>query len=216
VSTSRPVSTVKGARSGHPAIAYETARVSARAHVPAGAILGEKSERVRNGWLFHWLRPFDFDGRPGLGVCYCSDVATGMHYEVGYLLVDQETGWVYYPGSLRLAETLEAFDWGLKPTVTDLVVLAVQHLPRTVRLLERLGMWRVDPNWEYDCMWRIAECYTREELESRLQELPRVFPDNRFDPDAVGVFEKFDRSGCCSYELVFRSPEHDQHHLRAY
>jgi hypothetical protein len=75
---------------------------------------------------------------------------------------------------------LTLYDRGYQFDNYDLVVLTVENLAQTVRVLHALHMFTMDTYYKNDRVYRVGRSLTEAEVRARLSQLPCVF-SGRFD-----------------------------------
>ena len=118
----------------------------------------------------------------------------------GGFIVEKETGSVVEFGSVySLEKNFEIYEKGLVG-FNDLVILKVRDTNESVRLLNRLQMFYVEPEFAHGVEWKIPKTYNEKQLKQAISKLPCIFENQNFYFN-YDAFKKIDSSKCLDYEL---------------
>jgi hypothetical protein len=98
-----------------------------------------------------------------------------------------------------MASDLTLYDRGYQFSLYDLVVLAVENLDETVRVLHALHEVTVDTYYKNDRVYRVGRGLTEVEVRERLSRLPSVF-SGRFDY-RIDKLEEAREAGWFSFKM---------------
>lgn len=98
-----------------------------------------------------------------------------------------------------LARDLTLYDRGYQFDKYDLVVLSVENLEKTVRVLHFLREITMDTYYKYDRVYRVGRELTETEVRERLLRLPCVF-SGRFD-HGIDKLEQAREAGWFSFKV---------------
>lgn len=121
----------------------------------------------------------------------------------GGFIVEKENGKVVKFGSAySLEKNFGIYEKGLIGK-KDLMITKIKDLNCAVRLLHKLRMTFVEPEFEHGVEWKIPKEYNEKQLKIALSNLPHIFKnqDFYFRSDA---FEEMSKSDCLVYELKNR------------
>lgn len=122
----------------------------------------------------------------------------------GGFLVEKEGGKVIEFGSAFTSdENFKIYEKGLFGR-NDLIILKVREVNEAVRLLNRLQMKYVKPEFEHGISWKIPKIYNQKQIKEAISKLPCVFKNQNFY-FRYDEFQKIEKSKCFEYEL--RKPE---------
>lgn len=121
----------------------------------------------------------------------------------GGFLVEKENGNVVEFGSAYSVEkNFQTYEQDFSGKNFDLIITKVFDLRETVRLLNRLQMTCVEPEFEHGTSWKIPKIYNQKQIKEAISKLPCVFKKQnfyfRFDE-----FQNIDKSKCFEYELLY-------------
>lgn len=119
----------------------------------------------------------------------------------GGFLVEKENGNVIEFGSAySLEKNFQAYEQGFLRKNLDLIITKVFDLRETVRLLNRLQMTYVKPEFEHGILWKIPQIYNQKQIKEAISKLPCIFKNQSFY-FRYDEFKKIDKSKCFEYEL---------------
>jgi hypothetical protein len=164
-----------------------TARELASRDLPGGLEVDDTHAReIQSGWFFPY-RPAD-----------SARVPLGTHG----VIVNKETGATFGLGSaFPIERDLALYDKGYQFHHYDLVVTRIADIERTLDTLQGLEISTVEPTYEHGTVWRIPRPLSREELRSRVANLPHVFGGLQLYFRAE-VLEEARRSRFFQFELL--------------
>lgn len=128
-----------------------------------------------------------------------------MHCGSCGFIVERADGRVFQFGSaFPLEKWIADYEKGFKYDRYDLTILAVSDLAVATELLERLYLHYVVPEEENGTVWMIPQYYTRDQIQTKLTQLPFTFANQAFW-HVADVFDEIAASGACKYELLEHS-----------
>ncbi|MBD2233098.1 YrhB domain-containing protein [Phormidium tenue] len=115
--------------------------------------------------------------------------------------VEREDGRVLEFGSgYGLERDFAAYEAGFKSHFHDLTIISVSDKKQTIRLLHKLDMIYVIPEYAHGAVWKIPQKFTKSQIRSLMSSFPRTFYAQDFYPK-IEVFAEIDATGCCKYAL---------------
>lgn len=126
-------------------------------------------------------------------------VAKGFQHFTG-VIVNKRTGRpLHVMTHSPMANDLTLYDRGYQFDVYDLVVLTVENLDETVRVLHALHEVTLDVYYKNDRVYRVGRGLTEAEVRERLSRLPCVF-SGRFD-FGIEMLEQAREAGWFSFKV---------------
>ncbi len=114
------------------------------------------------------------------------------------VIVNKADGAVFGLGSAFSVERdLTFYDKGYQSAVVDLVITEVLDRQRAIDILSGIGPRTVELSYESETVWRIPRQLTRNEIATRLDELPCIFGDLR-------IYFSFEQLALAEDDDVFR------------
>jgi hypothetical protein len=98
-----------------------------------------------------------------------------------------------------MANDLTLYDRGYQFNQYDLVVLTVENVDETVRVLHALHEVTVDTYYKHDRVYRVGRGLTEVEVRERLSQLPCLF-SGRFD-SRIDQLEQAREAGWFSFKV---------------
>ncbi|BDS12729.1 hypothetical protein [Aureispira anguillae] len=93
----------------------------------------------------------------------------------GYI-IEKNSGEMFQPGSAySLDEWIWGFELGFRNNKIDFTISSIKDFTKTSRLITELGIQYVIPEYESGTTWMIPKHYTKEEITTRLKQLPCTF-----------------------------------------
>jgi hypothetical protein len=109
-------------------------------------------------------------------------------------IIDKTSGNWLQPGGNYLIDTwLKAFELGLQGKIYDLVITHITDRRETARLLNKLRLQYVKPEFKDGVTWKIPKQFTSKMIEQRLASLPCVFKNQNLyfkAPEFIEISEK--------------------------
>ena len=172
-------------------ITFEEARTIALKNIPSDCdILPDSIIEKPYGWYFN------FQSKEYIKTGNIRAILVGG----GGFVVEKESGKIFYFGSaFSVEENFKIYERGLIGR-KDLIILKVRELNESVRLLNRLQMTYVIPEFEHGVVWKIPKPYNEKQIKEAITKLPFTFKNQIFS-SRYDEFEKIDDSKCFDYEL---------------
>lgn len=154
------------------------------------AIIAEYIIEKPYGWYFN------FQSRKYIETGDFREMLVGS----GGFIVEKETGNVVKFGSAYpLEKNFEIYEKGLIGK-TEFIIKEVRGINLAVRLLLKLRMSYIEPEFAYGVEWKIPKEFNEKQIKAALSNLPYTYRNQKFYFRS-DVFEQIDNSNCLVYEL---------------
>jgi hypothetical protein len=142
------------------------------------------AREIRDGWYFPWRSLTDELMAGSKGV-----------------IVHKRTGRVVQLGSaFSLERALRAFDDGYPLGEAHLTVTSVIDEARTVAILQKMRVSKVEPEFAHGATWRIPKLLSSSEIKAKLKKLPADFGVVQVY-FAVELFDTVKQEHCFTFKL---------------